>query len=125
MYGSQYTLIKMETKEWPKWPQYGPEEQTAVSRVIKSNLLFADREVKSFEKQYASYIGCNYALGLGNGTQQASKAGHVNCKTGADFKGFMTGYFHHVFLFSMNDEVVHTGFDKMAHYLFCVCCGVK
>jgi hypothetical protein len=55
----------------------------------------------------------------------ASKAGHVNCKTGADFKGFMSGYFHHVFLFSMNDEVVHTGFDKMAHYLFCVCCGVK
>ena len=56
---------------------------------------------------------------------QASKAGHVNCKTGADFKGFMSVYFHHVFLFSMNDEVVHTGFDKMAHYLFCVCCGVK
>ena len=56
---------------------------------------------------------------------QASKAGHVNCKTGADFKGFMSGYFHYVFLFSMNDEVVHTGFDKMAHYLLCVCCGVK
>ena len=59
----------METIEWPKWPQYGPEEQAAVVRVIKSNQLFADREVKAFEKQYANYIGCNYALGLGNGTQ--------------------------------------------------------
>ena len=59
----------MKTIEWPKWPQYGPEEEIAVARVIKSNQLFADREVKDFEKQYASYIGCNYALGLGNGTQ--------------------------------------------------------
>ncbi len=55
----------------------------------------------------------------------ASKAGHVNCKSGPEFKHFMKEYFEHVFLFSMNDEVVHTGFDKMAHYLFTLCCGVK
>ena len=54
----------------------------------------------------------------------ASKEGHVNCKTGKDFKECMSAYFQHVFLFSMNDEVVHTGFDKMAHYLFTLCCGV-
>lgn len=59
----------MKTIEWPKWPQYGPEEQAAVDRVIRSNQLFADREVKTFENQYASYIGCKYALGLGNATQ--------------------------------------------------------
>ena len=34
-------------------------------------------------------------------------------------------FFKHVFLFSMNDEVVHTGFEKMAHYLFVVCCAKK
>ena len=55
----------------------------------------------------------------------ASKEGHVNCKTGKDFKDIMAKYFKHVFLFSMNDEVVHTGFDKMAHYLFALCCGTK
>ena len=55
----------------------------------------------------------------------ASKEGHVNCKTGKDFKQCMSAYFKHSFLFSMNDEVVHTGFDKMAHYLFILCCGVK
>tara|TARA_B100000315_G_C14561349_1_gene580736 strand:- start:1099 stop:2247 length:1149 start_codon:yes stop_codon:yes gene_type:complete len=59
----------MKTIEWPKWPQYGHEEQAAVARVIKSNQLFADREVNAFETLYASYIGCNYALGLGNATQ--------------------------------------------------------
>jgi hypothetical protein len=25
-------------------------------------------------------------------------------------------------MFSMNDEVVHTGFHPMAHYLFALCC---
>jgi 2-polyprenyl-3-methyl-5-hydroxy-6-metoxy-1,4-benzoquinol methylase len=55
----------------------------------------------------------------------ASKEGHVNCKTGKDFRETMERYFEHVFLFSMNDEVVHTGLDKMANYLFTLCCGVK
>jgi 2-polyprenyl-3-methyl-5-hydroxy-6-metoxy-1,4-benzoquinol methylase len=55
----------------------------------------------------------------------ASKEGHINCKTGKDLKFFLEKYFHNVLLFSMNDEVVHTGFEKMAHYLFVICCGVR
>jgi cyclopropane fatty-acyl-phospholipid synthase-like methyltransferase len=55
----------------------------------------------------------------------ASKDGHVNCKTGKDLKLLLEKYFHNVFLFSMNDEIVHTGFEKMAHYLIVLCCGVK
>jgi Methyltransferase domain len=51
-----------------------------------------------------------------------SKAGHVNCKSGEELKALLQNYFHNVFLFSMNDEVVHTGFAPMAHYLFAVCC---
>jgi 2-polyprenyl-3-methyl-5-hydroxy-6-metoxy-1,4-benzoquinol methylase len=46
-----------------------------------------------------------------------SKAGHVNCKTSAQLKELMLVYFHTVFMFSMNDEVVHTGYSAMAHYL--------
>jgi 2-polyprenyl-3-methyl-5-hydroxy-6-metoxy-1,4-benzoquinol methylase len=46
-----------------------------------------------------------------------SKAGHVNCKTGPDLKALVGEFFHSVFLFSVNDEVVHTGFHKMAHYI--------
>jgi hypothetical protein len=33
--------------------------------------------------------------------------------------------FHNVFVFSMNDEVVHTGFHQMAHYVIGLGCGVK
>lgn len=54
-----------------------------------------------------------------------SREGHVNCKTGRDFKALMERYFHTVFLFSMNDEVVHTGYAPMAHYLFTVCAAPR
>jgi cyclopropane fatty-acyl-phospholipid synthase-like methyltransferase len=52
-----------------------------------------------------------------------SLAGHVNCKTGPGLKEALRPFFHNVFLFSMNDEVVHTGLHKMAHYLFALACG--
>jgi 2-polyprenyl-3-methyl-5-hydroxy-6-metoxy-1,4-benzoquinol methylase len=52
-----------------------------------------------------------------------SKAGHVNCKSAPDLKRAMQRHFHDVFIFSMNDEVVHTGFHKLAHYLFALCVG--
>ena len=54
-----------------------------------------------------------------------SKEGHVNCKSGPELKALMLRYFHDVFMFSMNDEVVHTGFHAMAHYLFALCVGKR
>ena len=55
----------------------------------------------------------------------ASKIGHVNCKSGPDLRDLLKKYFHSVFMFSMNDEVVHTGFFPMSHYLLAVCCDKK
>lgn len=54
-----------------------------------------------------------------------SKEGHVNCKSAPDLKALMRRYFHDVFIFSMNDEVVHTGFYPLAHYLFALCVGKR
>jgi 2-polyprenyl-3-methyl-5-hydroxy-6-metoxy-1,4-benzoquinol methylase len=51
-----------------------------------------------------------------------SRAGHVNCKSMPDLKSILEQYFHNVFVFSMNDEMVHTGFHKMAQYLMALCC---
>ena len=50
-----------------------------------------------------------------------SVKGHVNCRTQSDWLAFLHDYFLRVLPFSMNDEVLHTGFSKMAHYLFFVC----
>lgn len=54
-----------------------------------------------------------------------SKAGHVNCKTGSELRALFQEYFENVFLFSMNDELVHTGFSPMAHYILVLCCGKR
>ncbi len=56
---------------------------------------------------------------------KGSKEGHVNCKDGKEFKQVMAQHFDNVFLFSMNDEVVHTGFHPMAHYLLTLCVGPR
>jgi len=55
----------------------------------------------------------------------ASKEGHVNCMSHGPFRALLADHFHNVFLFSMNDEVVHTGFYPMAHYLIGLCVGPK
>jgi 2-polyprenyl-3-methyl-5-hydroxy-6-metoxy-1,4-benzoquinol methylase len=54
-----------------------------------------------------------------------SKAGHVNCKSAPDLRSLMQAFFHTVFMFSMNDEIVHTGYHKMAHYIFAVAAHKK
>ena len=54
-----------------------------------------------------------------------SKEGHINCKTGDDLRDLMYQYFNTVFLFSMNDETLHTGFAPMSHYLLAVCSHKK
>ncbi len=46
-----------------------------------------------------------------------SQAGHINLFTPDRLQETLERHFSRVFLFSMNDEMVHTGFDKMAHYL--------
>lgn len=54
-----------------------------------------------------------------------SKAGHVNCQSLPQLKSNMQKFFNNVYMFSMNDEVVHTGYHKMAHYVFALCCNKK
>jgi 2-polyprenyl-3-methyl-5-hydroxy-6-metoxy-1,4-benzoquinol methylase len=54
-----------------------------------------------------------------------SKVGHVNCMDADGLRALMERHFRNVFVFSMNDEVVHTGFSPMAHYLLALGCGPR
>ncbi len=56
---------------------------------------------------------------------EGSKLGHVNCQSGTQLKENLKKYFHNVFIFSMSDEVVHTGFTPMAQYLLALCTNPK
>ena len=42
----------------------------------------------------------------------------MNCKDGKDYQRVMLRHFENAFLFSMNDEVVHTGFETDMDYIF-------
>lgn len=80
-------------------------------------LKFVGNIVKSLTPQGILILGCP-SLESQTYASPQSKAGHVNCKTGTSMRTLFEAFFHNVFVFSMNDEVVHTGFYPMAHYIF-------
>lgn len=53
---------------------------------------------------------------------EISKAGHVNCVTKSGLRKRMCHHWRHVFMFGMNDNTLHCGFDEMTHYLFGIGC---
>ncbi|HLP48621.1 MAG TPA: DegT/DnrJ/EryC1/StrS family aminotransferase [Candidatus Kapabacteria bacterium] len=50
------------------------EIDTAVHRVLESGWFILGKELETFEKEFAQYIGCNYCVGVGNGTDAISLA---------------------------------------------------
>lgn len=50
---------------------------------------------------------------------------HINLKSMQSLHELMQRHFHNVFMFGMNDEVLHTGYPAMCHYIWSVACGVK
>jgi 2-polyprenyl-3-methyl-5-hydroxy-6-metoxy-1,4-benzoquinol methylase len=90
----------------------------------KDELVFTGNIVKSLQPQGALILGCP-SLQSQAYASPPSKAGHVNCKTGETMRALLGQFFHNVFVFSMNDEVVHTGYAPMAHYVLGLGCGRK
>jgi len=54
-----------------------------------------------------------------------SKVGHINLFDAERLRDAMSKYFKNVFMFGMNDEVVHTGFYPMCQYLLVIGCNKK
>ncbi len=52
------------------WPYFGEDEISAVERVLRSGKVnqWTGEEVRSFEKEYADYLGVKYAIALANGS---------------------------------------------------------
>jgi 2-polyprenyl-3-methyl-5-hydroxy-6-metoxy-1,4-benzoquinol methylase len=84
--------------------------------------LYLTNITKSLKEHGVAIIGMP-SLESQSYASEASKAGHINCKSGKEFKDILKKYFKNVFVFSMNDEIIHTGFYPMAHYIIGVCCG--
>jgi SAM-dependent methyltransferase len=54
-----------------------------------------------------------------------SQRGHVNLYDAGRLEAAMRTVFHNVFMFGLNDELVHTGFAPMAHYLMALGCNKR
>ena len=58
-------------------------------------------------------------------SSEPSRIGHINLFSAEKLRDTVRMYFKNVFLFGMNDEVVHTGFYPMSHYLIALGCGKR
>lgn len=54
-----------------------------------------------------------------------TRRGHVNLFDAERLQALGLKHFRNVFSFSGNDEMVHTGFSPMAHYLLTLCVGPR
>ena len=86
--------------------------------------LFFEAIHKNTAKEGMAVIGTPN-LASADYASSASRAGHVNMFDAERLEKAMKRYFRNVFIFGMNDEIVHTGFYPMAHYLICVGSGKK
>jgi 3-amino-5-hydroxybenzoate synthase len=55
----------------PAWPAYGPEELAAVQAVVESRKWWrgTGTQVEAFEREFAEFHECRFALATANGTQ--------------------------------------------------------
>lgn len=51
---------------------------------------------------------------------ERSRVQHINLKSMKDLKELTNKYFKHVFMFGMNDEVLHVGYAPMCHYIWSI-----
>ena len=82
---------------------------------------FLDRIAATIASAGIAVIGTPSETGQQHASE-VSRAGHVNVYSGDRLERELGEHFHHVFMFAANDELVHTGFLPMAHYLIAVAC---
>ena len=54
-----------------------------------------------------------------------NRTAHINNYSQERLYELLSGYFCDVFIFGLNDEVLHTGFYTFSCYIMALCCRVK
>jgi len=85
---------------------------------------FIENTVKCLKNDAICIIGTPNVTAQKYATHRSSIE-HINLKSSKELKNLLAKYFENSFIFSMNDEVVHTGYYPMAHYLFAIGVGLK
>ena len=93
--------------------------------------LYPEEEESFFNNIIGSLKGNGVlVLGTPNVTSEpyaseASRKAHINLKNHKELLALGNQYFENTFLFGMNDEIVHTGYPPMCHFLWILCVGPK
>ncbi|MEQ9560265.1 MAG: class I SAM-dependent methyltransferase [Rhodospirillales bacterium] len=82
--------------------------------------LFMANIVASLKPTAALIIGTPNESAKAYASKQALEQ-HINWKSMSSLQETCQRHFANVFMFGMNDEVVHTGYSEMCHYLFALC----
>jgi len=91
-----------------------PENEDLFFKTITDNL-----------KEYGIGIIGTPNINASKYASEGSEIGHVNLYDWKRFQESVSKYFHNTFLFSGNDEIIHTGFYPMAHYFICLGVGKR
>lgn len=85
---------------------------------------FLDNIISCIDKEGVLVVGTPNITASKYGTPR-SKVQHINLKSMQTLRKTMNEYFENVFMFGMNDEVIHTGYAPMCHYIWAVGAGVR
>jgi 2-polyprenyl-3-methyl-5-hydroxy-6-metoxy-1,4-benzoquinol methylase len=113
-----------------------PAEDIKVSAIYSIDVIehidpanedtFMNNMIQSYEnKENAVMIIGTPNVTAAQYASPVSAEGHINLKSHDDLKALLQRHFHNVFMFGMNDEVVHTGYAPMCHYLWGIGAGLK
>jgi 2-polyprenyl-3-methyl-5-hydroxy-6-metoxy-1,4-benzoquinol methylase len=86
----------------------------------------------AFLRRIVECLPANGVLIMGTPNKTASQYAsprsalqHINLKTHKSLKQLSDRYCHNTFMFGMNDEVLHTGYGDMCHYIWSIGVGIK
>ncbi len=85
---------------------------------------FVSTQAQVLKKDGACIIGTPNIASEPHASER-SRVQHINLHSQKSLKELMEKYFKRVFMFGMNDEVLHTGYPAMCHYIFGMGVGVK
>lgn len=109
--------------------EYGRYDAVVAFDVIEHTLkkhedLFMQRVCHNLSENGKVIIGTPNILAMEYSSPEVLDA-HVNEYSAERLGSLLGKYFNSVLMFSQNDEVIHTGFFPMAHYLIAVGCHKK
>ncbi|MBI4720331.1 MAG: class I SAM-dependent methyltransferase, partial [Chitinivibrionia bacterium] len=132
--------VAQARKNWPATAvdfQCGDFHQLALGRfdaVVSFDVIehVPPAEESRFLDKIADHLGASGICIIGTPSEASqahasaiAKTGHINIHSAEKLEAELRQRFKHVFLFSAHDEMVHTGFLPLAHYLIALACLKK